>query len=138
MMRRPLITSFKSNGERIYYTATSTSGDEITATGGPHWFWMHGGSCVDCHGADGRGGLVHMTNEIAPDIRYKALTAKPLEMEDHEEHPPYTDALIKRAISKGLDPAGEPLSYVMPRWHTSDRDLNDLVDYLKKLNGETD
>ncbi len=137
MMRGPQAPAtelrFKSNGQRIYYTATSTSGPPITATGGPHWFQMHGGSCVDCHGPDGRGGYtVPMTDVVAPNVTYSALTSKEHEMHG-EEHPPYTEALIKRAITKGLEPAGKPLSYAMPRWSMSSGELNDLIAYLKTL-----
>ncbi len=126
-------SEFRSNGERIYYTATSDSGDPITFTGGPHWLYMHGGSCVDCHGPRGTGGIgVPMTNQIAPDIRYATLTTE----EHGEEHPPYTDSLLRRAITEGLDPAGQPLHWAMPRWHMSDQDLNDLIGHLKTLGSE--
>jgi mono/diheme cytochrome c family protein len=94
---------------------------------------MHGGGYAACHGSDGRGGSpILMGTAISSDIRYKHL----LEEDEHgegEEHPPYTDALIKRAITQGLDPAGEPLDLTMPRWRLSDRDLNDLLEYLKGL-----
>lgn len=137
MMRGPFgaggPSGFRSNGERIYYTATSSSGDPITFSGGPHWFQVHGGGCVDCHGPEGRGGYpVPMTNQVAPDIRYNTLAS---EKHEEMEHPPYTEALLKQAITKGLDPAGKPLNYAMPRWEMSERDLDDLVDYLKTLDG---
>ena len=52
--------AFRSNGERIYFTATSERGTEITYTGGPTssgWMMMGGRlACVSCHGPDGRGG----------------------------------------------------------------------------------
>ncbi len=48
-------------------------------------------------------------------------------------HPPYTDALIQRAITQGLDPAGEPLDWTMPRWQMADQGLNDLLAYPKTL-----
>jgi cytochrome c oxidase subunit 2 len=73
-----------------------------------------------------------MLTEIPPDIRYHHL----IEEEEHgegEEHPPYTDELIKRAITEGLDPAGEPLDLTMPRWQMSERDLDDLLGFLKTL-----
>jgi len=56
-----------------------------------------------------------------------------MEHEGEEEHPPYTDETIKRAITQGVDPAGEPLEWPMPRWSMSDEDLEDLLDYLKSL-----
>ncbi|MER3458326.1 MAG: hypothetical protein C4309_06570 [Chloroflexota bacterium] len=47
---------FRSNGEQIYFTATSQRGSLITADigMGP----MGGGmmACANCHGPDGRGG----------------------------------------------------------------------------------
>jgi hypothetical protein len=37
----------------------------------------------------------------------------------------------KRAITEGVDPAGEPLDLTMPRWQMSERDLDDLLEFLK-------
>jgi hypothetical protein len=45
----------------------------------------------------------------------------------------YTDDLIKRSITQGLDPAGEPLDFPMPHWRMSASDLEDLLSYLKSL-----
>jgi hypothetical protein len=70
-----------------------------------------------------------MGTEIPGDIRYHHL----IEEEHEEEHPPYTDELIKRAITEGLNPAGEPLDRTMPRWRMSEEDLDDLVEFLKTL-----
>jgi mono/diheme cytochrome c family protein len=75
-----------------------------------------------------------MGTEIPGDIRYGHLIEE--EDEEGEEHPPYTDELIKRAITLGLNPAGEPLDPTMPRWRMSDQDLDDVIQYLKTLNGE--
>ena len=100
------------------------------------WLSMHGADCVSCHGEDGRGGVpVMMGTEIPPDIRYHVLTEE--EHGEHggegEEHPPYTDATIKRAITDGLNPAGESLDYTMPRYRMSEGDLDDLLEFLKTL-----
>lgn len=131
---------FDSNGERIYFTGTSSSRDPIRAEmPGMHRMQGGGMACADCHGPDGRGGTFRMMMDSyhAPDIRYETLTAEQHEHKEgereHEEHPPYTDETIKRAIAEGLDPAGEPLEFPMPRWQMSESDLNDLLDYLKKL-----
>jgi cytochrome c oxidase subunit 2 len=129
---------YVSNGETIYFTGRNDRGERIPFEGAPGWLYMHGGSCATCHGPDGRGGApVMMGTEIPGDIRYSHLTEE--EHEEHEggeEHPPYTDELIKRAIALGLDPAGEPLDSTMPRWRMSDGDLDDLIEFLKTLNGE--
>ena len=128
----PYGEGFSSNGEMIYFTGINAKGKRIPFTGGPPWLYMHGGGCASCHGPDGRGGVpVMMGTAIPPDIRYHHLIEE--EHEGDEEHPPYTDELIRRAITEGLDPAGEPLDPTMPRWQMSEGDLNDLLEFLKTL-----
>jgi mono/diheme cytochrome c family protein len=126
---------YVSNGQMIYFTGRNQQGQRIPFDGAPMWLYMQGGSCASCHGADGRGGApVMMGTEIPGDIRYSHLTEE--EHEEGEEHPPYTDELIRRAITLGLNPAGEPLDLTMPRWRMSDQDLDDLIEYLKTLDGQ--
>jgi cytochrome c oxidase subunit II len=134
----PLKTTYASNGERIYYTGVSERARPIRFDGGPPWLMMHGGGCVSCHGIEGRGGVpVMMGTAIPADIRYAALTEDEGHGHDKEEgeeaHPPYTDELIKRAITQGLNPADKPLDQTMPRWQMTEEDLNDLIAYLKTL-----
>jgi cytochrome c oxidase subunit II len=133
---------FDSNGERIYFTARSASGQPIRADVDRMQGMQRGGmACVDCHGEDGRGGVVRimmMERFEAPDIRYKTLAEEDHAQEgqeenDHDEHPPYTDETLKRAITEGIDPAGEPLDWPMPRWQMDESDLDDLIAYLKTL-----
>lgn len=113
--------NFESNGERIYFTGINDKGERIPFTGGPQWLVMHGGSCVNCHGRDGRGGIMPMMcSKEAPDIRYSSLAE---EMSEEE---------IKIAITKG-EHEGETLDWCMPRWQMSDKDLNDVIAYLKEL-----
>lgn len=133
----PFPGQFDSNGERIYFTATSDSGQPIIPEiPGMHRMGPGMMACATCHGSDGRGGPVRMMMGTfeAPDIRYSTLTEAVHEHDNaHEEHPAYTDETIKRAITQGLDPAGEPLDWPMPRWRMSEQDLNDLLAYLKTL-----
>lgn len=134
--------SYKSNGEQIYFTATSRRNEAISAEM-MGMMRMSGGSlaCVNCHGPDGKGRAVQMMMGTfdAPDIRYRTLTSpehgeEGKEASSHDmEHPPYTDETIKQAITKGIDPAGHPLKSFMPRWRISDQDLDDLIDFLKTL-----
>ncbi|MDK2892010.1 cytochrome c [Methanohalophilus sp.] len=129
-----IITEFESNGEMIYYTGFNERGQKIPITGGPHWLYVHGGSCVSCHGTNGNGGVpIMMGYVIPPDIRYEVLTSEDEHEDEHEEHPPYTDETIKNAIRYGVDPAGEQLDYTMPRWDMSEQDMDDLIEYLKQL-----
>jgi hypothetical protein len=73
-----------------------------------------------------------------PNITWHVLIQEEEHEEDpdqieHEEHPPYTEITLKRAITEGVNPAGERLDDEMPRWQMSTQDLNDLVDFLKTL-----
>lgn len=148
-LSEPPKLDFKSEGELIYHTGYNESGQFIEFESGPGWLYMHGGSCVSCHGADGKGGrFVMMGTAIASDIRYEVLSSEAhmekLEVEteegleakqeeEEEEHPPYTEETLKRAIREGLDPAGNALDFTMPRWALTDSDLDEVVAFLKTL-----
>jgi cytochrome c oxidase subunit II len=133
-LRQPFVR-YQSNGERIFRTGTSASGPPIRADmDGMHRMGRSRMACADCHGIDGRGrtGRMMMGSFEAPDIRYSALTEED-HGDEHAEHPPYTDEDIKRAVTQGIDPAGEPLDWPMPRWTMSTEQLDDLIEYLKTL-----
>ena len=99
------------------------------------WVYHTGVGCVACHGVHGRGGVpVMMGTAVPADIRYAVLIGKEHPAgEEKMDHPPYTDATIRKAIIQGLDLTGEPLDWTMPRWQIADQDLNDLLAYLKTL-----
>jgi hypothetical protein len=140
---------FETNGERIYFTATSRRGTEISAEmpfgpGRMRGMRMRM-TCASCHGPDGRGGNIRMMMETVevPDIRYQTLTAEGHgdhddghDGEEGEEHEAYTEETLKQAITEGIAPDGEPLDWPMPRWTMSEEDLDDLIDFLKTLDEE--
>ncbi len=119
--------SFTSNGQRIYFTATSSSGQPIIPRG--FTMMMYSISCVNCHGPEGQGGTIYMMMQRfdVPNITWPALTAP------GQDHPPYTEDTLKQAITEGIDPAGDQLNQFMPRWQMSSGDLNDLVNYIMTL-----
>jgi hypothetical protein len=138
--------SFRSNGERIYFTSTSDRGTSITSTGvtssgdmmgnRSSGGMMNGGSwggmgrngnltCASCHGADGRGGvhtMMGMQTMKSPDIRWSTLKSE------------FDAEKFRLALTKGQDPDGEKqLNRDMPRWNIGNEDLGDLITYLKTL-----
>ncbi|NQU75124.1 MAG: c-type cytochrome [Planctomycetes bacterium] len=130
--------AFSSNGERIYFTATSERGGRITYTGGPDaGGMMMGGSlsCASCHGPTGQGGqhVMHMQVMDAPDIRGAALAGEGHEGEESEHGGQYDLETFRLAVVEGRHPDGELLDADMPRWTMSDEDLGDLLDYLESL-----
>lgn len=132
-----VVGGYRSNGEQIYFTATSQRGTPIVSDMG---MGMKGGgmmTCANCHGPGGRGGQVRMMMRVfeAPDIRYQTLTSEEHGEEGKEEmeHEPYTDEDIKRIISEGVEPDGEPLDWPKPRWSMSDEDVDDLLEFVKML-----
>jgi cytochrome c oxidase subunit 2 len=119
----------EARGQWIFRTGTDwDTGLPIPASGG---MMMHM-SCADCHGLDGRGLRTPMF--VSPDIRYRNLTdpAGMVEPDGSRGHT-YTDELIKRAITQGIDAEGRPLAWPMPRWQMTEQQLNDLLSYLKVL-----
>ncbi|MCL4394282.1 MAG: cytochrome c [Chloroflexi bacterium] len=120
-----------ANGRQIYFTATSQRGAPITSDLQVGMMGSRTVACVTCHGPDARGGPVRfmMYSFDAPDIRYETLSSQAMA----EDHPPYTDATLKRAITQGVDPGGHPLEAPMPHWSMSPADLDDLIAYLKTL-----
>ena len=121
-------TSFRSNGERIYFTGTSASGRPIVYTGGGMHMQMMGGACATCHGADRRGRRMMPSFWIvAPPLTREAL----FEGESgHGEHEHYDDEALWRAVSRGVDPSGKALDTAMPRWSMTRADWDDLLAYL--------
>jgi hypothetical protein len=135
-------TSYSSVGEGIYHAGIGSNGRDIPYTAGPRWMRdVQERGCVNCHGTDGKGGFsltttsTAMASTLAPDITYDSLISEVHhhggQAEVHEGR--YTDKAIKRAITEGVNPSGEELDHMMPRWKMIDAELNELLAYLKKL-----
>jgi len=133
------LTPEEKRGKQIYLRGTSASGREITAYLGEASLEVPGSAmtCGGCHGADGEGkpeGGVTPSN-----ITWAALT-KPYGIvhASGRKHPPYTERAVELALTRGLDPAGNRLLNIMPRYQMAREDLNDLIAYLKRLGTDRD
>ena len=87
--------------------------------------------CGSCHAPDGRG--VAEGTVVPADVRWSALSRP---RATGRLRARYDDALLRRALTHGIDASENPLSPVMPRYRMSDADLADLIAYLRRL-GET-
>ena len=138
LLPRPrVLTPAESRGKTIYTTGQSPSGGPLfyrLVTGGQRLL-ARGVTCATCHGLDGKGG--REGDLVAPDITYEALI-KPghVTLPSGRKRVPYTDVLLARAITEGLDSSNNRLNSMMPRWFLSDSELQDLLRYLKRLASE--
>lgn len=131
------LTPQEQRGRQIYRDGSSPSGGAITALLGDAQIEVPATSvpCASCHGRDGRG---RPEGGVAPsDLRWESMT-RPYGVThpSGRTHPPYDERLLKRAISMGIDPAGNPLHVAMPRFRMSLQDMADLTAYLKRLGSE--
>lgn len=129
----------KSHGKQIYVEGKLASGNEIKAYFGDSSLEVPGSAmaCANCHGLDGLGKVEDGVNPS--NITWMALT-KPygISHAGGRKHPPYTGRTLEVAVTQGIDPAGNKLSSVMPRYRMSRKDLADLIVYLKYLELDLD
>ncbi len=133
------LTASESRGKQIYIRGTSPSGKSVLAYFGDSSLELPGSAmpCANCHGLDGHGkpeGGVTPTN-----LDWDALT-KPYGVThpNGRRHPPYTERAMELAITRGIDPGGNKLLSVMPRYTLSVEDMADLVAYLKLVGKDLD
>ena len=123
---------YANNGERIYLTGTSNSGELITREGGNLHMRMMDSGCATCHGSDREGGRVMPQFwETAPPLTREALFDAHDADSGHGGHERYTNDTLRRAVFQGVDPAGNLLDEDMPHWSMSNRDWEDLLAYLR-------
>jgi ABC-type branched-subunit amino acid transport system substrate-binding protein len=135
----PTLTPQEKRGKQIYVRGTSASGQEIMAYLGEASLEVPASTmtCANCHGSDGQG---KPEGGIAPsNITWEALTKSyGVTHASGRKHPPYTERAVELALTRGLDPAGNRLMNVMPRYVMTREDMTDLIAYLKRLGTDRD
>jgi cytochrome c oxidase subunit II len=118
-----------ARGEQIYLFGLDAQGRPLPRSDGMP---MMRRGCASCHGPEGRGRTTPMFD--APDITYRNLTdPEGMREPDDERGHTYSDAEIRRAVTEGVGPDGEELSWPMPRWQLSNGEFEALIAYLKTL-----
>lgn len=118
-------TEFSSNGEKIFFRGMNSKGEFIKNSHG-----MQGVGCAMCHGANAQGMRMMMMD--VPPLKWDYLTdPKGHTHPNGRTHPPFTESSFKSCVLAGIDPAGNELSAMMPRWQMSNEDLTSLIDYFK-------
>ena len=126
--QRGSLTDEQRRGQAIYLRGTDAAGRDIVATraGSADELPAAYLACVSCHGRDGigkpEGGITPST------IHWDALT-RPYGATGAggRSHPAYDEKLLKRAITMGIDSAGNSLHALMPRYRLSRQDADDLI-----------
>jgi|SRR3972149_3862232 len=120
-------TEFSSNGERIFFRGVNSKGEFIKNSHG-----MQGVGCAMCHGANAQGMQMMMMTDVPP-LKWGYLTdPKGHTHANGRTHPSFTEPSFKSCVLAGIDPAGNELSTMMPRWQMSNEDLDSLIEYLSK------
>jgi len=129
----------RSRGRQIYVQGTSRSGKDILAYVGEGSLEVPGSTmpCAGCHGLDGRG---KPEGGINPTVLTWETLTKPygLTHPNGRKHPAYTERALGLAITRGIDPGGNKLLNVMPRYVMSREDMADLIAYLQLLGKDLD
>jgi ABC-type branched-subunit amino acid transport system substrate-binding protein len=130
-------TPQEQRGERLYREGVAADGTSVRATLGSLRLPGTRVPCVSCHGPDGLGRPD--AGVVPSDISWANLT-KPygLRHDNGRSHPPYTADAIVRAVTEGVDPAGNGLDLAMPRYTLDSTAAHDLVAYLKHLGSDSD
>ncbi|ART83112.1 branched-chain amino acid ABC transporter substrate-binding protein [Oceanisphaera profunda] len=128
MAGKQLFLHGSGSGDSIIQARVGAAGSLLPASVMP---------CASCHGADGRGrpeGGVR-----PPSILWRRLTLSYGGRLSHgRTRPAYDEQTFARAVVEGRDSAGKLLNPSMPRFVMSQRDMNNLTAYLKRLEEDDD
>ena len=133
------LTRQEQDGKRFYRQGIAEGAQVVTASIGqaPLILTAEKMPCASCHGQDGLG---RPEAGVAPtNITWSNLT-KPygLRHDNGRSHPPYSFDTLIRAVTDGVDPAGNALDPTMPRYTLNSSVARDLVAYLQRLGTDSD
>jgi len=131
------LTAEEKRGKAFYLRGESASGQEITALMGEIDVPATTLTCAGCHGARGEGKTEG--GVTAGTLTWSYLT-KPYGHNDDggRKHPAFSEASFTRMLTSGLDPAANKLAVAMPTYRMPQKDMADLIAYLKRIETDTD
>ncbi|MBK8276518.1 MAG: ABC transporter substrate-binding protein [Nitrospira sp.] len=125
-------------GRHIYHLGSTGSGPELQVS----FAGVDGDlaatlfRCVQCHGVEGQGS---MEGGLRVPPLVPSFVRGPHESgQTGKSRAAYTDQTLARAITQGVDAAGEPLHSGMPRYYLTDHQAAAVVAYLNKIGTDDD
>jgi len=121
-------------GRRLFQDGRRPDGTPLAAVAGAANLPLPAGfvACARCHGSDARGRTEG--GVTAGDIRAGTLTTPyAVALEGGRLRPTYDAASFAVALTRGLDPAGQPLPAAMPRYTLSRDEAAALFAYLGRI-----
>lgn len=132
-------------GRRIYQQGLLTDGQPLRAiSAGNARLSGEQAACVVCHRRSGMGSRegAQAVSRITGPALYarpapywpvrpgREVRVKPLRRDTRS---PYDDSTLARALREGIDPDGNPLTPLMPRYALSEADTRAMIAYLRQL-----
>lgn len=135
--QRRELTMQEKRGKAFYLRGESASGQEITALLGEVDVPASTLPCAGCHGNRGEGKTEG--GVTAGNMSWSHLT-KPYGHTDEggRKHAAFSETSFVRAMTSGLDPAGNKLAVAMPTYRMPQEDMANLLAYLKQIETDTD
>lgn len=129
------LTAQEKRGKAFYLRSESSTGQEIMAYLGEVDVPASTLTCAGCHGPKGQG--KSEGGVTAGSLTWSHLTKSYGHVhESGRKHPAFSESSFIRALTGGLDPAGNKLAVAMPTYRMTQSDMADLIAYLKRI--ETD
>lgn len=133
---RPLTVEEK-RGKALYLRGESASGREITALLNDLDVPASTLTCAGCHGSRGEGKTEG--GVTAGNLVWSNLTKSYGHTHDNgRKHAAFNDTSFIRALTAGVDPAGNKLAVAMPVYRMPQQDMADLIAYLKRIDTDLD
>lgn len=128
------LTPAEERGREIYSSGTSPSGDTIRAYFGENALEIPAetATCGSCHGHDGKG---RPESGVLPsNVTWQYLMRSYGHLHpDGLEHGPFDEESLRSYVRTGVYPGGREGDPSMPLYEISDRDLDDLLAYMRLL-----
>jgi ABC-type branched-subunit amino acid transport system substrate-binding protein len=131
------LSAEEKRGKAFYLRGASSSGQEITAMLGEIDVPASTIPCAGCHGPRGEGKTEG--GVTAGNLTWSYLT-KPYGHADEgaRKHPAFSETSFIRSLTSGLDPGGNKLSVAMPTYQMPQKEMTDLIAYLKRIETDSD